>query len=211
MIDTISDTSTLTDRLRERIRLEGPITFRDWMNAALYDEREGYYCRPSSNPWGRKGDYRTSPERSALFAMTFARYFAGLHESLGRPSKWTIVEAGAGDGMFAEGVLKTLRDFFPDVFSATRYFIDELAARSSKRQRLGPFADRIEFRNLAETQVDPGVVFSNELFDAFPVHRVIVEGGELREFYVDVGPNGSFVWKPGPPSSRRVVKYFQRK
>ena len=209
MIETISDTLTLTDRLRERIRLEGPITFRDWMNAALYDEREGYYCRPNSNPWGRKGDYRTSPERSALFAMTFARYFAGLHESLGQPSEWTIVEAGAGDGTFAEGVLKTLRDFFPNVFSATRYIIDELAVRSLSRHRLGQFADRIEFRDLAEIQIDRGVVFSNELFDAFPIHRVIVKGGELREFYVDVGPSGNFAWNIGPASSQRIVKYFE--
>ena len=209
MIETISDTSTLTDRLRERIRIDGPITFRDWMNAVLYDEREGYYCRPNSNPWGREGDYRTSPERSALFASTFARYFAGLHETLGRPSEWSLVEAGAGDGTFADGVLKTLRDFFPEVFSATHYIIDEPGSRSSTRERLGAFADRVEFRKLSETRIDPGVVFSNELFDAFPVHRVIVNNGELRELYVDVGPNDNFVWKPGPPSSERIIKYFE--
>ena len=208
MIETIPDTSTLTGRLRERSHREGPITFRDWMNAALYDEREGYYCRPNSNPWGREGDYRTSPERSALFAMTFARYFARLHESLGRPSQWSIVEAGAGDGTFAEGVLRTLRDSFSDVFSATRYIIDEPGGHSSTRDGLGPFADRVEFRNLSETQIDPGVVFSNELFDAFPVHRVMLNGGELLEFYVDVEPNGDFVWKPGPASSQRIARYF---
>src|SRR5688572_16597434 len=103
MIETISNTSTLSERLRERIRQEGPITFRGWMNAALYDDSEGYYCRLNANPWGREGDYRTSPERSALFASTFARYFAGLHENLGRPAEWTLIEVGAGDGSFAGG------------------------------------------------------------------------------------------------------------
>ena len=60
----------LADALRARIRREGPITFRDWMEAALYDEREGYYCRDDRERWGREGDYRTSPERSPLFAAT---------------------------------------------------------------------------------------------------------------------------------------------
>src|SRR5688572_17394359 len=106
MFETISSTSTLADRLRERIQREGPMTFCDWMKAALYDEREGYYCRANSNRWGREGDYRTSPERSSLFAATFARYFARLYDEIGGPSEWAIVEAGAGDGSFAYGVLK---------------------------------------------------------------------------------------------------------
>ena len=105
----------LADTLRERIRRAGPITFRDWMEAALYDEREGYYCR----------DDRTSPERGPLFAATLARYFAKLYEELGCPARWTIVEAGAGAGQFAEKLLATLQRRFPKVFSATRYVIDE--------------------------------------------------------------------------------------
>ena len=35
----------LAERLRVRIEREGPISFHDWMQAALFDEREGYYCR----------------------------------------------------------------------------------------------------------------------------------------------------------------------
>ncbi len=211
MIETIPTTSTLSERLRERIRTEGPITFRDWMKAALYDETEGYYCRLNANPWGREGDYRTSPECSALFASTFARYFAGLYDKLGRPSEWTILEAGAGDGGFTGGILKTLRDFFPHVFRATRYIIDEInpEARAALGDRLKLFAERIEFRSLGESQIDPGVVFSNELFDAFPVHRVMMSNGELREFHVDVRPDENFVWTLGPASSEHIINYFE--
>src|ERR687884_2064609 len=79
-----SDPAGLGARLRERILCEGAIPFREWMRAALYDERGGYYRRAAER-WGRGGDYRTSPERSALFAATFARHFAALFEELGRP------------------------------------------------------------------------------------------------------------------------------
>src|SRR5687768_13642294 len=56
-----SDNPSLPERLREQIRLSGPITFHDWMNAALYDEAGGYYKRSDLKRWGREGDYRTSP------------------------------------------------------------------------------------------------------------------------------------------------------
>jgi SAM-dependent MidA family methyltransferase len=214
MIETVSNTSTLTARLRERIRREGPITFYDWMKAALYDPVDGYYCRIDQNRWGREGDYRTSPERSSLFAATFARYFARLYENLGRPAKWTIVEAGAGDGRFAIGVLETLQQCFPDVFSVTYYVIDEVSSQSRlfARERLKPYADRVEVKKLTDAKIDRGVVFSNELLDAFPVHRVTMHDGQLQEFYVNVGGNENFEWllgAPGPGSSPGLLGYFK--
>ncbi len=214
MIETISNTSTLAARLRERIRNEGPITFYDWMKAALYDPRDGYYCRVNKNKWGREGDYRTSPERCSLFAATFAGYFARLYEDIGRPAQWTIVEGGAGDGRFAEGVLQTLQRSFPAVFAATSYVIDEVSlhSRAVARQRLDLFADQVAFKELADTEIDPGVFFSNELLDAFPVHRVTVNRGLLQEFYLDVGDSGNFEWLLDNPSlklSARFSKYFE--
>src|SRR5690242_20705955 len=121
-----SHAPTLADRLRERIERDGPITFHDWMQAALYDEHDGYYRRAGRLRQGRAGDYRTAPETSPLFGATFARYFAQCYSELCSPSKWTIVEKGAGRGDFAHAVLVTLRDNFPAVFAATRYLIDEI-------------------------------------------------------------------------------------
>src|SRR6266699_1779676 len=105
--------STVAEYLVARIKREGPITFCDWMEVALYHPTGGYYCRSDRKRWGREGDYRTSPERSELFAATFARYFASLYDELHRPAEWTIVEMGAGDGSFARGLLQSLQDFFP--------------------------------------------------------------------------------------------------
>lgn len=180
---------------------------------ALYDEREGYYCRPDRKKWGRAGDYRTSPERSSLFAATFACYFATLFEELGSPPSWTIVEAGAGDGHFAVGVLEALQESFPSVFAATRYVIDEPGPHSrvlaqERLQLLGDFDGRVEFMNLVDVNVDPGIIFSNELLDAFPVHRVVMHHGELREFYVTVGSDDDFQWAAAAASTPRLADYF---
>jgi SAM-dependent MidA family methyltransferase len=160
------------------------------MNAALYDPVEGYYNRLDLKRWGREGDYRTSPERSQLFNATFARYFAKLYDELQTPAEWTIVEAGGGRGDFAAGVLRTLQEQFPQVFAATRFVPIET---NEELEKLSP--------------INPGVFFSNELLDAFPVHRLLQDGDRLAELYVDVDTDGKFVWSKGPLSIARLEEF----
>jgi SAM-dependent MidA family methyltransferase len=194
---------SLAERITELIRREGAITFHDWMKAALYDPEHGYYQRSDRERWGREGDYRTSPERSRLFAATFARYFARLYDELDRPMEWTIVECGAGDGSFAAGVLQTLTREFPVVFAATKYVVCEVSQDARVRQRLAEFSERVQFRTDL-VSVDVGIYFSNELLDAFPVHRLVRTELGLAELYVGLDSTGAFVWTTGPLSTPRL-------
>lgn len=205
----------LAARLRERIRMDGAISFHDWMEAALYDECEGYYNRADLKRWGREGDYRTSPERSPLFASTFARFFAGLYEEAGKPKGWTILEAGAGAGHFAQGVLERLAQSFPQIFSVTRYILDEASddARSLAKTSLSSFGPRVTCGHLfseSMTALDTGVIFANELLDAFPVHRVTIKEGALRELFIQTDDAGDFTWTEGNPSTPLLSEYLER-
>ena len=197
--------------MRARIRREGPISFREWMQAALYDSREGYYCRSDLDRQGRTGDYRTAPETSPLFAATFVRYFAKLFTELDSPSSWTILEAGAGSGEFARGVLSGLKANYPDVFRATLYAIDEISpdCRTRVGLSLSEFSDRVEFLKVAEVAEPTAnlIILSNELIDAFPVHRVSLRHGQLRELCVGLDET-DFVWLECDPNER-VVEYCQ--
>ena len=182
------------------------------MAAALYDPAGGYYRRSDLQRWGREGDYRTSAERSELFAAAFARYFANLYEKLERPEEWTIVECGAGDGSFAAGVLTTLADRVPEVFTATRYVVYDLSddALRRARERLVEFDDRVEFFSEFDLLPDVrGVFFSNELLDAFPVHRVVNSDEGLSELYVTVKPEGGFEWTTGALSTPRLAAFVR--
>ncbi|HEY8228597.1 MAG TPA: SAM-dependent methyltransferase [Pyrinomonadaceae bacterium] len=201
---------SLADRLAERIRVEGPITFHEWMRCALYDPQDGYYTRSDYHRWGPEGDYRTSPETSELFAATFARYFAELHQRLGSPERWQIVECGAGDACFAEGVLRALRSFFPQVYAATTYFIDEISILGIEniRRRLEPFTDHLKFGRLSSLGSIEGIIFSNELLDALPVHRLTKRNGVLVELYVGLGSTGEFEWIVGPLSDQRLFHIY---
>lgn len=208
---TSADT-LLAERLRARIRREGPLSFHEWMQAALYDPVGGYYCRSDRVRWGREGDYRTAPEISRLFAATFARYFNKLFNELHTPSSWTVLEAGSGAGEFARGVLSSLRSRYPDVYAATNYVIDEVSAdaRAQTAERLMEFGERVTFQSLTEitSPARDGIVFSNELIDAFPVHRVIVRDGKLCELYVDLDGRGNFTWAVGE-INKRVAEYCE--
>jgi SAM-dependent MidA family methyltransferase len=202
---------SLEARLRERIQRDGPINFYEWMKSALYDEREGYYCTPRVRQ-GRAGDYRTAPETSPLFGAVFARYFMKAYFDLAAPDEFVIIEVGAGRGDCAHAVLTTLQRNFPKVFAATRYFIAEISdnARSQALTKLAEFNDQIEFRSLAEIErrIPHAIIFSNELFDAFPVNRVIGRNGKLRELYVGIS-DGNFVWVENDLSPR-VAEYCSR-
>lgn len=197
------------------------------MSAALYDETDGYYSGTRFRQ-GRAGDYRTAPGISPLFAATLAGYFAKLFAQLGSPQSFTIVEAGAGSGEFAHGVLSALQSHHPEIFATTAYMIDEISAGSRARaaERLAEFHGKVTFGSFGSSSVGEGksprlalprgrpsdtdatIVFSNELIDALPVHRVTRRSGNLRELCVGLAEN-AFVWVDGEPN-QIVSDYCQR-
>jgi SAM-dependent MidA family methyltransferase len=203
--------SQLAELLAQRIRQTGRVTFHDWMAEALYHPEFGYYNRADLVRWGPLGDYRTSPERSELFAATFARYFVSLYEQLGQPTELNLVEMGAGNGEFAAGVLAKLKRNFPHIFGATRYLIIEKSevSREVAKERLHEFRDRVAFAAEEPKALQSGILFTNELLDAFPVHRLTLHGGELKELYVSMDDEGRFVWVVDNPSSQKVIDAYR--
>jgi SAM-dependent MidA family methyltransferase len=180
------------------------------MAAALYDPESGYYCRERQR-WGREGDYRTSPERTRLFGATFARYFAKLFQTLGAPERWSLVECGAGSGEFVVALLETLQRDHEPLFKATRLKIDEISPYSQTliTNRLGPLMAGVEFVPVEKMDpIEVGVVFANELLDAFPVHRVMQHQGKLWELYVGLNDESKAELQRGPLSTPRLADYF---
>lgn len=180
------------------------------METALYHPTLGYYNRSDIKRWGREGDYRTSPERSTLFGATFAGYFERLREQLNSSSEFTIVEFGAGDGSFAAVVLDTLQRTSDELFNSIEYVVIEASpdARARDAKQLERFCRRIQFTSLQELdEITAGVVFSNELFDAFPVHRLTSIAGQLKELFVTLNDAGAFTWVADDLSSKSLQEF----
>lgn len=178
------------------------ITFAQYMEAALYHQRHGYYATKAINI-GQQGDFFTSPHLGADFGELLAEQFVEMWEILGKPTPFSLVEMGAGQGILAADILKYIHRHYPDFFTALDYIIVEKspALRQEQQQRLqntsilatSPHEGAreeigypVRWCNLEEIPSNSitGCFFSNELVDAFPVHQLIIEQGRLREVYV---------------------------
>ncbi len=158
--------------IRDAIRRRGPVSFAWFMEQALYHPQHGYYSSGRC-AIGRAGDYFTSVSVGPLFGEMLAAQFAEMWERLEWPANFTIVEQGAHHGEFAGDVLAALHKTRPEFLAALRYRIVEPfpVLRVRQANTLSSFEPKVEWRDSLE-DMDPfvGVHFSNELFDALPVH-----------------------------------------
>jgi SAM-dependent MidA family methyltransferase len=201
----------LERKLIERLKHEGPMTFRDFMQTALYDPEFGYY-NTERLKIGAQGDYYTSSNVHPAFGAVLARAFAELWAGSGEPL--TIVEMGPGTGQLAADVLSALRDEHPAIFDRLSCVLVEASPAMRKRQRdkLTAFEDHIRWCELEQLERAPvgGIVFSNEFVDALPVHRARYMSGSLEEQYVAAIDSAhlGFVWRE--PSTKRLSEYVER-
>ena len=203
-----SEPTPLALILAERIRSHGPITFAEYMEACLYHPVHGYYTKAEQEP---RRDYFTSVDASPLFGRLLARQFQEMWCAIGRPDAFWLVEAGAGTGQLAKQVLDFAAEAWPDFYEALRFLAVERssARRTVQSKSMGAHIARAKFASQEELrdEIPCGCIFSNELIDAMPVHRVMREGNELREMYVGLGKNG-LCDEMGRLSSNALGEYF---
>src|SRR5260370_1012759 len=134
-----------------------------------------------------------------------------MWESLGRPAEFALVEAGAGVGRFAAQVLDFCEAKLAVFYDALRYVAVERSA--SRRAQAGVQSKRHaaagHFVASAEVpaHIAAGCLFSNELVDALPVHRVVMDSGALKETYVDFR-DGRFTDLVAPLSTCAIAESF---
>jgi len=198
----------LEELLADRIRRYGPIPFADFMRECLYHPVHGYYSQAESQ---RFVDYYTSVDVHPIFGRLLARKFADLWQRLGQPKEFALVEAGAGVGRLALHILDLCEAKLPEFYSAASYVAVERSAsrREQALARLGRHATagRLQISAEIPQQIPAGCVFSNELIDALPVHRVVMTERGLQEVFVDC-EHRKFVDVVAPVSTCAINEYF---
>jgi SAM-dependent MidA family methyltransferase len=189
----------------------GRVSFAEFMELALYHPKAGYYTRrrTGAGPAGRSGDFLTAPTASPIFGRTLAELVRQLAATLGEPV--TLVELGAGEGVLLAGLLEQLGDGRSEVLR--RVLAVETA--SWARERIAKSCKGVEVTpRLSEASwpAGPVVLFTSELYDALPVHRVTVQGRErnyaLAEYFVEPDGKGGLRWALGEPSTSEVLRYL---
>ncbi|HEX7153115.1 MAG TPA: SAM-dependent methyltransferase [Thermoanaerobaculia bacterium] len=146
----------------------GDLSFRDFVELALYHPEFGYYTRGAS-PVGKGGDFVTSPSLSPVFSYALGRLVDEFVSRAGGALS-SIVDIGCGDGTLIR------------------------ALRSERARFYG--VDRVggDFRTLDEVPRDGAhLIFSNELFDALPFARLVQRGEHVHELFVNE-VNGELEW-----------------
>ena len=194
------------------------------MELALYDVPYGYYMtqavdseRLSPDRIGWSGDYFTAPELSPILAKTLVRQILDIDAQLGHPDPFNFMEIGGGNGTFAVDFLHECRANASDFFSRLSYYLVErspyLQSRQAVRLRetFESWAERHVMWKSSLEEVDSdsvtGVIFSNELVDALPVHRIRCENSRLCEIFVAF-KGGRFVELLDHCSSPRLIEYI---
>jgi SAM-dependent MidA family methyltransferase len=197
----------------------GPIPFVRFMELALYHPQYGYYMRQPASAdkerIGWSGDFYTSSDVCPVLGCAIAMQARQMDELLGRPTPFTIVEMGAGKGLFARDCLAAIYAEQDDFASRVRYVLIERspAMRELQRRNLAPWFNKpglvtwVEGLDGLAPQSVTGLFFSNELIDAFPVHRVQVTAGRTEELYVDY-QDGCFVNCLKPLSTAKLDQHL---
>lgn len=198
----------------------GPIPFVRFMELALYHPRFGYYMREpedGAERIGWNGDYYTSSDVHPILGRALARQAEQVDRLLGEPDPFTVVEAGPGKGLLARQFLTACANEFPSLRERLRYVLIERspAMRERQRQNVTPWLnepDKLSWVDGPDELLPDSVTgmwFSNELLDAFPVHRLRVRNGLVQEVYVDYR-DGEFVECLHPLSTDALAAHLQR-
>ena len=185
----------LADRLRARIDAEGPIPVSTFVEAALYDEHDGFYV--GGGRAGRRGDFLTAPEVGPLFGAVISQAIDSWWESAGRPVTFTVVEHGAGPGTLARTVTAAAGACL--AAGALRWVMVEPSAAQRETQPSGPHLHSLaQVHDEFVERVD--VVFANELLDNLPFDIVARRGDRGVVLDVDV-EGGRCVLVDGPDTA----------
>ena len=197
-----------------QIEKRGPLPFSQFMAWCLYHPEYGYY-QSKGTRIGKEGDYYTSPSVSPLFGHLIAKQLFQMAEIL-RGENFDVVEMGGGRGFLCEDIIDWAKKNSPVFYQHLRYHLIETSApflreqreRLSEKEREGRVF-WIDPKTFGEGKVQiQGCFLSNELVDAFPVHRVILDQGNLKEIYV-TQRNGQFEERWGELSDPRIASYFR--
>ncbi|MDF2658875.1 MAG: SAM-dependent methyltransferase [Paenibacillus sp.] len=192
------------------------LSFRDYMELCLYHDPLGYYSRDTVKV-GKDGDFYTSSSIGTIMGEVLGMFIIKQAQRYDADTPLTIVEWGGGTGRLAGHILDTVAKRSKSLYDRLTYAMVESS----------PFHRRLQTEQLsphpAVQHVTPGqsyemlengpaIVLSNELLDAFPVHRIERKDGSLYEWFVGWSEeSGKFVTRLFPlAAGSRAASYIER-
>ncbi|CAK7275153.1 hypothetical protein SEPCBS119000_006550 [Sporothrix epigloea] len=187
----------LAKQLADAISLTGPIPLASFMRMCLTSDIGGYYTGAlgeGRDPFGRTGDFVTSPEVSQIFGELVGIWFVAEWMAQGRPSKGVeLIEVGPGRGTLMDDILRTVRHFGLAKSLEAVYMVEASAQLRDTQKKLlcGPEAVLTEskmgyhgvgkhggvpivwtetIQSIPKNPESMPLIVAHEFFDALPIH-----------------------------------------
>ena len=176
----------------------------EFFHNVLYDKKIGYYN--SKSPFGKKGDFITSPKISNIFSEMIAIWIISTWETFGKPKNFNIVELGPGDASLTNILLKVFEKF-PKFNSLKKVFLYEKSKYLKiKQKRL--LKKKVKWiKNYSEIKKGPVIFFGNEFFDAIPIKQFRREGKKYFEKYYTYDKRNKIreIFKPASEKDTKIL------
>lgn len=167
------------------------LSFYEFMKLCLYHSEHGYYMR-NKMKIGREGDFYTSSSIGTIMGELIAHFIAQWDKEQDVPAdqQLHVVEWGAGNGQLSKQVLDEWKENFPDVYERIQLTSIEQSTYHQKlqgeawkehQQRVRWLSAKEWFKQGERRHT---FIYSNELLDAFPVHRIQRHSGQMHEIFV---------------------------
>ncbi len=188
-----------------QLRKDKIITLDKYINEALYNKKSGYYM--NLNPFGKKGDFITSPNISVLFSEMIAIWIILFWKYLKSPKKFNLVELGAGNGEMIFQILKTFEKF-PLIKKSCKINILEKSVYLRKIQKKKLKNYNINWiEDLSFLSSAPTIFIANEFFDALPIKQLVKKGNKWYEKNVKFSKSEKPLFLDKPVN----IKKFEKK
>ena len=189
------------------IKKKKTIPLDEYINLSLYDKKIGYYMK--KNPFGKKGDFITSPLVTNLFAEMIAIWCVAFWEHLKKPKKILIVELGPGDGSLCKDLIKIFKKF--NSFNrALEINLLEVSKKLKTIQKSKIVDNKIKWiKKIEDINSGPIVFIGNEFFDSLPIKQLIKKKKIFFEKHIGLTNNNKslkFIYKKANNNLIKSIK-----
>ena len=185
------------------------LSVEQFVNKSLYKRNIGYY--QNRNPFGKDGDYITSPSVSPIFSEMMGVWIVSFWESLNKPKNFNIVELGPGNGQMCK-VMSNLFQKFPEFYRSVNIFLFEKSIILKKIQKIEVNSSKVKWiSSFNKIKKGPVLFLGNEFFDAIPIKQFIRKKNIYYERFVELKGKNSLKFKLKKASQKEVEKILKFK
>jgi NADH dehydrogenase [ubiquinone] 1 alpha subcomplex assembly factor 7 len=178
-----------------------------FINISLYEKKFGYYMK--KNPFGKDGDFITSPLVSNLFGEMLAVWCIAYWENLGKPNKILLVELGPGDGTLCKDLLKTFKQF-KEFYNSLEINLLEISNKLKTIQKIKINNKKVKWiKKINEIDYGPVIFLGNEFFDALPIKQLYKKEKFFFEKHVSLSNGNKKIKFLHKKASNNLVKHVQ--